>query len=98
MIIHDFSPIIILWSKLSLQYFFKGVIMTQSTNLQHSYSILVTEASDDYTSEWIGKVSLMPQENGDIYVSITFTSKADTNTDTAKQSANNKHRLSIDSY
>jgi len=71
--------------------------MTQSTNLQHSYSVVVTEARDDYTSEWIGKVSLMPQENGDIYISITFTSEPDTNTDSVNQSANNDHRLSIDS-
>jgi hypothetical protein len=71
--------------------------MTQSTNLQHSYSVLVTEAGDDYTSEWIGKVNLMPQENGDIYISIIFTSETDTNSDSAWQSATNNHRLTIDS-
>jgi hypothetical protein len=71
--------------------------MTQSTNLQHSYSVLVTEATDDNTTEWIGQVSLMPQENGEIYIRITFNSEADTYTGSARQSATNDHRLSIDS-
>jgi hypothetical protein len=71
--------------------------MTQTTNLKDSYSVLVTERSDGYTNEWIGKVSLMPQENGEIYISLTFTNKTDTNTDSARQLATNGHGLSIDS-
>jgi hypothetical protein len=70
--------------------------MTKKTGLQQTYRLLATEASDGYTNEWIGKVSLLPQEDGEIYLSINVSSEANI-VAPARQSVINGFELFIDS-
>jgi hypothetical protein len=73
-----------------------GATMTQLSNIHHTYHVLVTDSSDHRIIKWIGSVSLMPQENGAIYLDISFPAEADISIDSNPQSNNNIHRLSID--
>lgn len=46
----------------------------KSNNANHvnSYQILIREIGDQFTTEWLGSLTFIPQENGETCLDLTF--------------------------
>jgi hypothetical protein len=42
-------------------------------NKMNTYHILVKEIQDYHINEWFGRLTLVPQENGETFLDISFT-------------------------
>ena len=45
---------------------------TTESSLKNMYHILVKETRHQHTTEWFGYLTILPQENGEIFVDLSF--------------------------